>query len=78
MSYYDYLMLDNGTVFGFNKARHADYEDDCLIICDANGGRVSLCETEVDNLYIFLEQFRNLILERHIDKLYELSHTDIQ
>ena len=64
MSYTAAKMLDNGTMFGFNKDRYADYDDDCLIICDANGGRVSLCETEVDDLYIFLEQFRHLILER--------------
>ena len=64
MSYTTALLLDNGTMFGFNKARYADFEDDCLIIVDENGGRVKLCDTEVDELYIFLEQFRHLILER--------------
>ena len=64
MSHTTATLLDNGTMFGFNEARYADYADDCLIISDADGGRVSLCETEVDELYIFLEQFRHLILER--------------
>lgn len=64
MSYTTAILLDNGTMFGFNKARYANYEDDCLILTDANGGRISLCEIEVDELYIFLQKFKHLILER--------------
>lgn len=66
MSYTTAIMLDNGTMFGFNEARYANYEDDCLIISDADGGRVSLCEEEVLQLYIFLQHFESLILDRQI------------
>ena len=64
MSYNTAVLLDNGTMFGFNEARYANYEDDCLVLTDANGGRISLSEFEVDELYIFLQQFKHLILEQ--------------
>lgn len=67
MVYDTAILLDNGTMFGFNKARYANYEDDCLILTDANGGRISLSEFEVVELYFFLQKFNDLILKQQGD-----------
>lgn len=63
MRYDTAILLDNGTMFGFNQARYEDFEDDCLILTDANGGRISLSDFEVDELYIFLQGFKHVLAE---------------